>query len=143
MRHSCKIVENLVNIHYNILNAGNSLPISVLRTIFYERYKEDNMRLITRSDFDEIIYELTRKTVKNVNLRIDVSGNVKVSASRRVPIDYIEGFMRQKQALIVSAVCRAEENRPLYGWHEPHLEVMDRIRIVGKSTLHWENRSWT
>ncbi len=52
MRHSCKIVENLVNIHYNILNAGNSLPISVLRTIFYERYKEDNMRLITRSDFD-------------------------------------------------------------------------------------------
>ncbi len=20
---------------------------------------------------------------------------------------------------------------PLYGWHEPHLEVMDRIRIVG------------
>ena len=58
----------------------------------------------------EIRYELTRKSVKNVNLRIDAAGNVKVSASRRVPVNYIEGFMRQKQALIVTAVGRAEEN---------------------------------
>lgn len=58
----------------------------------------------------EIRYELTRKSVKNVNLRIDAAGNVKVSASRRVPVDYIEGFLRQKQALIVAAVGRAEEN---------------------------------
>ena len=58
----------------------------------------------------EIRYELTRKSVKNVNLRIDAAGNVKVSASRRVPVDYIEGFLRQKQALIVAAVERAEEN---------------------------------
>ena len=58
-----------------------------------------------------IQYELTRKSVKNVNLRIDAAGNVKVSASRRVPLDFIEGFLRQKQELIVSAVGRAEENR--------------------------------
>ena len=58
----------------------------------------------------EVKYELTRKAVKNVNLRIDAAGNVKVSASRRVPVDYIEGFMRQKQAMILSAVRRAEEN---------------------------------
>lgn len=58
----------------------------------------------------EIKYELTRKSVKNVNLRIDAAGNVKVSASRRVPVDYIEGFMRQKQTFIVSAVERAEQN---------------------------------
>lgn len=58
----------------------------------------------------EIRYELARKSVKNVNLRIDAAGNVKVSASRRVPINDIEGFMRQKQALIVTAVSRAEEN---------------------------------
>lgn len=58
----------------------------------------------------EIRYELARKSVKNVNLRIDAAGNVKVSASRRVPVEYIERFMRQKQALIVTAVARAEEN---------------------------------
>lgn len=58
----------------------------------------------------EIKYELTRKSVKNVNLRIDAAGNVKVSASRRVPVNYIEAFMRQKQELIVAAVERAQEN---------------------------------
>ncbi len=84
----------------------------------------------------EIIYELTRKTVKNVNLRIDVSGNVKVSASRRVPIDYIEGFMRQKQALIVSAVCRAEENRRMESGQkkreERQFENGEQLAILGK-----------
>lgn len=58
----------------------------------------------------EIQYTLTRKSVKNVNLRIDAAGNVKVSASRRVPVEYIEGFLRQKQELIVNAVRRAEKN---------------------------------
>lgn len=62
-------------------------------------------------DGTEIKYELTRKSVKNVNLRIDAAGKVKISASRRVPVDYIEGFMRQKQTLIVTAVRRAEQNR--------------------------------
>lgn len=67
------------------------------------------MRAILLGD-TEIKYELTRKSVKNVNLRIDAAGNVRVSASRRVPVDYIEGFLRQKQSLIVTAVGRAEEN---------------------------------
>lgn len=67
------------------------------------------MRVIVLGDM-EIRYELTRKSVKNVNLRIDAAGNVKVSASRRVPVDHIEGFMRRKQALIVTAVSRAAEN---------------------------------
>ena len=67
------------------------------------------MRAIILDD-TEIRYELTRKSVKNVNLRIDAAGNVKVSASRCVPVDYIEGFLREKQALILTAVRRAEEN---------------------------------
>ncbi|MDE5823144.1 MAG: M48 family metallopeptidase [Lachnospiraceae bacterium] len=70
----------------------------------------------------EIRYELTRKSVKNVNLRIDAAGNVKVSASRRVPVNYIEGFMRQKQALIVTAVERAEENSRRQQEKEPQTE---------------------
>lgn len=58
----------------------------------------------------EIQYELTRKSVKNVNLRIDAAGNIKVSASRRVPLKFIEGFLYQKQELIMTAVLRAQEN---------------------------------
>lgn len=73
------------------------------------RIYSSEMRVIILEDM-EIRYELTRKSVKNVNLRIDASGNVKVSASRRVPVDYIEGFMRQKQALILAAVRQAAEN---------------------------------
>ncbi|MDE6917505.1 MAG: M48 family metallopeptidase [Lachnospiraceae bacterium] len=57
-----------------------------------------------------ISYELARKAVRNVNLRIDAAGTVKVSASRRVPLEFIEGFLRQKQALILTAVERAEHN---------------------------------
>ena len=58
----------------------------------------------------EIKYELTRKSVKNVNLRIDASGNVKVSAARSVSVDYIEKFMYQKQELNITAVEKAKEN---------------------------------
>lgn len=85
----------------------------------------------------KIQYELSRKTVKNVNLRIDAAGNVKVSASRRVPVDYIEAFMRQKQALILTAVGRAEENS--HRQQEKHPQTArqyvegERLTILGNS----------
>lgn len=58
-----------------------------------------------------IVYELTRKAVKNVNLRIDAAGMVKVSASRHVPVDYIEGFLCEKQDFILSAMERARQRK--------------------------------
>lgn len=82
----------------------------------------------------EIKYELTRKSVKYVNLRIDAVGNVKVSASCNVSIDYIEAFMREKQAVIVSAVNRAEENS--LRQQEQHTERQyadgEQLAILGK-----------
>lgn len=93
------------------------------------------MRAILLGDM-EITYELTRKSVKNVNLRIDAARNVKVSASRRVPIGYIEGFMRQKQALIVTAVNRAEENRSRRQEQQQHAERQyvdgEQLAILGR-----------
>ena len=84
----------------------------------------------------EIKYELTRKSVKNVNLRIDAAGTVKVSASRRVPVDYIEGFMRQKQALIVAAVDRAEQNSRRQLEQKPQLprryEDGEQLALLGR-----------
>lgn len=82
----------------------------------------------------EIKYELTRKSVKYVNLRIDAAGNVKVSASCGVSIDYIEAFMREKQAVIVSAVNRAGENS--HRQQEQHTERQyvdgEQLAILGK-----------
>ena len=41
----------------------------------------------------EITYELTRKKVKNINLRIKPDGSVHVSASNAVTIAVIERFV--------------------------------------------------
>ncbi len=58
-----------------------------------------------------ISYVLTRKPVKNINLRIKPDGRVLVSANNRVPIGFIDAFVRQKQAFILSALARFEEKR--------------------------------
>ncbi|GFI22903.1 hypothetical protein IMSAGC011_01680 [Lachnospiraceae bacterium] len=56
----------------------------------------------------EINYELARKSVKNINLRMNATGQIKVSASQKVPISCIEGFLREKQHAILTAVQQAQ-----------------------------------
>ncbi|MDE7324344.1 MAG: M48 family metallopeptidase [Lachnospiraceae bacterium] len=58
-----------------------------------------------------ITYVLTRKPVKNINLRIKPDGRVLLSANNRVPAEFIDEFVRQKQAFILSALARYEEKR--------------------------------
>lgn len=58
-----------------------------------------------------ISYLLTRKPVKNVNLRIKPDGRVLVSANNRVPIDFIDKFIEQKQNFILSALAKYEEKQ--------------------------------
>ena len=53
-----------------------------------------------------VSYELERKRVKNINLRIKPGGQVYVSASSRVPLYTIEGFMQRKAETIVAAIDR-------------------------------------
>lgn len=89
------------------------------------------MRAIRLEDM-EIRYELTRKSVKYVNLRIDAAGNVKVSAPRRVPIADIEGFMRQKQELIVTAVGRGQENSRRQQEQGPRAQKPERQYVDGE-----------
>ena len=57
----------------------------------------------------EITYELTRKKVKNINLRIKPDGSVHVSASNAVTIAVIERFMKQKTEFILSAIDKYSE----------------------------------
>ena len=39
-------------------------------------------------------YDLTRKKVKNLNLRVHRDGSVAVSANSRISIEYIDDFLR-------------------------------------------------
>lgn len=56
-----------------------------------------------------ITYELTRKKVKNINLRIKPDGTVHVSASTAVTIAVIERFIREKSAFILGAIDKYKE----------------------------------
>jgi predicted metal-dependent hydrolase len=57
----------------------------------------------------EIEYELARKKVKNINLRIRPNGTVYVSANKRVSIKTIEDFLRKKSDFILTNLDKFEE----------------------------------
>ena len=62
----------------------------------------------------KITYELTRKKVKNINLRIKPDGTVHVSASTAVTIAVIERFIRERSDFILGAIDKfnaKNENR--------------------------------
>ena len=61
----------------------------------------------------KISYSLTRKPVKNVNLRVKSDGRVLVSANNSVPTEFIDAFIKQKQKYIISALAKFEEKRRL------------------------------
>ncbi len=61
-------------------------------------------------------YELERKNVKNINLRVRPEG-VFASVPRYVPVCAVEDFMRRKAAAILSALDRLEQPpAPLRSW---------------------------
>ena len=75
-----------------------------------------------------ITYELHRKRVKNMNLRVTTSGVVRVSASPRVPLEMIEAFICRHRAFIEKAL----QNRKDRGGH-PMVPVVDtEIMVMGK-----------
>lgn len=48
----------------------------------------------------DILYLLTRKSVKNVNLRIKPEGEVLVSTNNSVSTDFIDAFIEKEQRYI-------------------------------------------
>lgn len=55
---------------------------------------------------DVIEYTLTRKKVKNINMRVKADGSVGVSAPNRVPIKFIDEFVRSRYDFIKNSVER-------------------------------------
>ena len=75
-----------------------------------------------------ITYELHRKRVKNMNLRVTASGVVRVSASPRVPLGMIEEFICRHRAFIEKAM----QNRKDRGGHPMVPDVDTEIMVMGK-----------
>lgn len=75
-----------------------------------------------------ITYELYRKRVKNMNLRVTTSGVVRVSAPPRVPLGMIEEFIYRHRAFIEKAL----QNRKDRGGH-PMVPALDTdIMVMGQ-----------
>lgn len=56
----------------------------------------------------DLTYTLTRKRVKNINLRVHPDGRVSVSAPPRVPLSFIEAFLKEQETFFQSAARRRE-----------------------------------
>lgn len=63
---------------------------------------------------DGLTVELTRKRVRNVNLRVRHDGTVHVSAPAREPIEHIESFVRSKRPWIEAVRSRMERREGVY-----------------------------
>lgn len=69
------------------------------------------IRVMVCDNGKTIEYELSRKNVKNINLRIDAAGTVKVSAAECVPLKFIESFMIERQDFIFAALEKMQMRR--------------------------------
>lgn len=80
----------------------------------------------------EVVYQLERKAVKNLNLRVRRDGSVYVSAHRRVPVAQIDGFVAGHGEYIREASRRMAE---LEQRRNPSRQYTDReiFHILGKA----------
>lgn len=84
------------------------------------------------TDSKTIEYELTRKPVKNINLRIKSSGKVYVSANKDVPANYIDNFIKEKQDYIINALDKYEEKRKNSSTRDKKFINGEIFNILGK-----------
>ncbi|MDE7326125.1 MAG: M48 family metallopeptidase [Lachnospiraceae bacterium] len=61
------------------------------------------LRTVTDAQGESVVYELTRKPVKNINLRIRPDGSVAVSANSGVALTFLDDFVRSKAEYIRAA----------------------------------------
>lgn len=61
----------------------------------------------------KIKYELTRKQVKNINVRIQADGSVKASAPPRTRLTTVEAFFRQNQDRILEGIATQKQQNKL------------------------------
>lgn len=84
---------------------------------------------------ESISYVLTRKNVKNINLRVKEDGSVSVSAPKRVPLKYLDDFVKSRYDFISSARERFSnaERTKLIKEYSNTLSVGDTVSILGEN----------
>ncbi len=78
----------------------------------------------------ELTYELTRKKVRNVNMRVRDNGTVAVSASSRVSTDFIDAFVISHAGFIAEAKARFRQKKVSHAL-PLEFENGDTVRILG------------
>lgn len=93
----------------------------------------DDLRILSCGG-REIRWVLTRKKVKNVNLRVKPDGIVYISANARVSVRFIEDFIREKSDFIFSAQegFSRRENAPQLPKASESFQSGDTICYFGK-----------
>lgn len=107
------------------------------KEISISRKREGQIRSVAASQ-GVFFYELTRKQVKNVNLRIDKEGRIKVSAPAGVSVEFIEGFIREKEGFIRKALKIRQEQQKVADKEqkkEPTRQELIREKELAKEIL--------
>lgn len=78
-------------------------------------------------------YELTRKPVKNINLRIKPEGKIYVSANKRVPVEFIDNIIKEKQVYIIRALDKYKERQRNASNQPKNYVSGESFDILGKS----------
>lgn len=79
-----------------------------------------------------LTYLLTRKKVKNVNLRIKSDGRILVSANRRVSTAFIDDFVQRNQEYIFQVLERFRQRQTEYPVTPKKYVSGEDFRILGK-----------
>jgi predicted metal-dependent hydrolase len=102
------------------------------------------MNKVIDLDGREIVYELERKNVKNINLRIRHDCSIYVSANSRVAVSVIEEYLQKKSAYIFPAldkyaeIAKYADNKHSYATGESFRYLGKDLRLVvahGKNSV--------
>lgn len=85
-----------------------------------------------KTEDSSIRYQLNRKDVKNINLRIRVDGSVSVSAKSGIPTDKIDDFVLSKSKYILSALAKFESRENLLEQPKQYVSG-ESFMILGRS----------
>jgi predicted metal-dependent hydrolase len=89
------------------------------------------MNKVIDLDGREIVYELERKNVKNINLRIRYDCSVYVSARSHVAVSVIEEYLQKKSVYIISALDKYAEIAK-YADNKHDYATGENFRYLGK-----------
>jgi len=100
------------------------------------------MNKIIYLDGRKVVYELDRKKVKNINLRIRYDCSVYVSANRKVADSVIEEYLQKKSAYILSSLDKYAEIAK-YADNKHSYVTGESFRYLGKdlrlAVVHGKN----